>query len=332
MRETALAVALFAAFPVTALSAESCTETCTETCTGDKCRDTGELTLSLGGEVSLKLVPIPAGQITLGIPDAERRRAGGLPRVEATIDEGLFMGRCEVTRRQFARFVADACYKTDAEKLGRGYGWNGEIWDEFDDVDWRHPGFEQTDDHPVTCVSWNDAVAFCEWLGKKTGKQVRLPREAEWEHACRAGTTTKYAWGDNPHEGKGWCNVADLTAKKTFDNWEVFKFEDGYLFTAPVGTYRANAWGLHDMHGNVWEWCQDKHILVESDEPFDDRYPSGDTLRNLRGGSWLSSTARCRSGLRAGCPPLGWHCDFITGFRVVISKPWQPVEEEGETP
>ena len=107
-------------------------------------------------------------------------------------------------------------------------------------------------------VSWNDAVAFCKWLSKKEGKTYRLPTEAEWEYACRAGTTTRYYSGDDPETLAKVGNVADAAFKAKFPDWEyTIKANDGYVFTAPVGKFKPNAFGLYDMHGNAWQWCAD---------------------------------------------------------------------------
>ena len=107
-------------------------------------------------------------------------------------------------------------------------------------------------------VSWNDAVAFCKWLSRKEGKTYRLPTEAEWEYACRAGTTTRYYSGDDPETLAKVANVADATAKAKFPDWKwTIKASDGYVFTAPVGQFKPNAFGLYDMHGNAWQWCAD---------------------------------------------------------------------------
>ena len=123
---------------------------------------------------------------------------------------------------------------------------------------WRNTGFEQTDEHPVVNVSWNDAVAFCKWLSKKEGKTYRLPTEAEWEYACRAGTTTRYYSGDDPETLAKVGNVADAALKAKFPDWKyTIKASDGYVFTAPVGKFKPNAFGLYDMHGNAWQWCAD---------------------------------------------------------------------------
>src|SRR5262249_19167843 len=134
-------------------------------------------------------------------------------------------------------------YKTDAEKDGGGgLGLNAaRNWQQKPEYTWRNPGWEQTDRHPVVNVSWNDAVAFCDWLSAKEGKQYRLPTEAEWEYSCRAGTTTRFHSGDD-----------EASLKKVANYWD-----SGPGTTRAVGELQANAFGLHDMHGNVWEWCQD---------------------------------------------------------------------------
>jgi formylglycine-generating enzyme required for sulfatase activity len=121
-------------------------------------------------------------------------------------------------------------------------------------------------------VDWNDARAFCDWLSKKSGQAVRLPTEAQWEYACRAGTNTIYAWGDNPDDGKGWANCADQTLKKKMDATPAFAFftwDDGFVYTSPVGTFKANAFGLHDMIGNVWQWCDDSFGAYDKDAAID---------------------------------------------------------------
>ena len=139
-----------------------------------------------------------------------------------TISKPFYMGVTHVTVDQFAAFVKDSGYKTDAEKDGWSVGF--EIKDgkidvkKVDGCSWRNPSFDQKGDHPVVQVSWNDAKAFCDWLSKKSGKTVGLPTEAQWEYACRAGTKTAYPWGDNPDDGKGWANCADQSLKKKIPN------------------------------------------------------------------------------------------------------------------
>src|SRR5262249_55819322 len=156
-------------------------------------------------------------------------------------------------------------YETEAEKDGMGgCGYNAvtRVFEgKLPEYSWRNPGFTQTDEHPVVNVSWHDASAFCDWLSKKEGKTYRLPTEAEWEYSCRAHTATRFYAGDSEKTLQRIANIADqsLKGKLNPDFWKEFVGEwnnawsDGYPFTAPVGKFESNAFGLHDMHGNVWE-------------------------------------------------------------------------------
>ena len=150
-------------------------------------------------------------------------------------------------------------------------------------------------------VSWNDAVAFCKWLSRKEGKNYRLPTEAEWEYACRAGTTTRYYSGDDPETLAKVANVGDATAKAKYPTWKwTIKASDGYVFTAPVGQFKPNAFGLYDMHGNAWEWCSDWYYVgYYRNSPVDDP-PVANTLdlRVLRGGSFGEWPGGSRSANR----------------------------------
>jgi formylglycine-generating enzyme required for sulfatase activity len=281
------------------------------------------ITVKLSDTESMKLVKIPAGKFTMGSPTTEKHRTRDKresPQREVTISKAFHMGVCEVTRGQFAAFVKETNYATQAEKEGWTYAWNGRLWDKVAGASWRKVGFEQTDEHPVLCVTFDDAVAFCRWMSEKTSKAVRLPTEAQWEYACRAGTQTAFAWGDNWDDGKGHANTSDATAKKRFRGWRSFIWEDGYVFTSPVGTYKANAFGLHDMHGNAWEWCADwyQKDYYNTGPNVDPTGPTRGSTRVLRGGGWMSSPPRCRSAGRTGIGLRGSYCDLIPGFRIVI--------------
>jgi formylglycine-generating enzyme required for sulfatase activity len=242
------------------------------------------------------------------------------PQHRVRITRPFYLGTTEVTVGQFRRFIDANRYRTEAERKGKGgRGWNEERarFDVDPKYTWRYPGFPQTDEHPVTNVSWNDAMEFCEWLGSNDGKVYRLPTEAEWEYACRAGTTTPYSSGADPETLALVGNVADGTARAKFPNWTTtIAARDGHLFTAPVGQFRANAWGLHDMHGNVWEWCQDgydnRYYLQSpvADPPGPNRAPS----RVCRGGSWADDPRYTRSARRAPVKPDD--CYYDRGFRV----------------
>ncbi len=243
-----------------------------------------------------------------------------LPRHRVRITRPFYLGMHEVTVGQFRKFVQETGYRTEAETDGKGgWGYNAEKnkLERSPKYTWRDPGFPQTDDHPVVNVSWNDAQAFCRWLSRKEGVTYRLPTEAQWEYACRAGTTTRWYHGDNAEGLAQVGNVADqaLTRIDPFIFWAI-SANDGFVFTAPVGQFRANAFGLYDMHGNVWEWCQDWY-----DAEFYSRSPLEDPVNNrtgksrvLRGGSWLDVPWGTRSANRYRVTPVSRY--LPVGFRV----------------
>jgi formylglycine-generating enzyme required for sulfatase activity len=272
----------------------------------------------------MKLVQIPAGKFTMGSPETEKDRFNDEPQHEVTISKPFYMGVTHVTVDQFAAFVKDSGYKTEAEKDGWTFGFeikDGKIgFKKMDGCSWRKASFDQKGDHPVVQVSWNDAKAFCDWLSKKSGKTVVLPTEAQWEYACRAGTKTAYPWGDNPDDGKGWANAADQSIKKKIPNqkgWTFFSWDDGYVFTSPVASFKANAFGLYDMNGNAWQWCQDRYGDYEKGAATDPTGAATGALRVLRGGSWIDDPWSCRSAVRGGDAP-GSRYDYI-GFRVAVA-------------
>jgi len=297
-----------------------------------------ERVVDLGGGVKMGLVLIPAGTFTMGSTGADIKAvvakwpdtkeeflANEKPAHKVTISKSFHMGKYEVTVGQFRRFVEATGYKTDAEKgtLFKGAfvvaDGPGKL---AGDASWRNPYFKQSDEHPVVCVSWDDARALVDWLNatdkaKPAGSTYRLPTEAEWEYGCRAGTTTWYQWGDDPDKGKGWCNAGDLTAKKTFPDWTVFNWDDGYLYTAPVGSFKANAFGLHDMHGNVLEWCGDWYGPYKEGDQTDPTGSGEGEFRVVRGGSWYLYPWNLRSALRLGDHPVNRYS--VIGFRVVLA-------------
>ena len=246
-----------------------------------------QIAVDLGGGVKLKMVLIPAGEFKMGSGESAEATAaffnktygdtldagacpGEQPLHRVRITLAVLPGAYHVTRGQFRRFVSDTGYKTDAEKGDEqgAFGWNPKtrVYGFSKDYSWRNAGYEQTDEHPVVNVGWNDAAAFCRWLSRKEGKTYRLPTEAEWEYACRAGTTTRYFSGDDPETLAKVGNVADacLRANLPYANWLLatggaIKASDGYVFTAPVGSFRPNPFGLYDMYGNAWQWCSDRY-------------------------------------------------------------------------
>jgi formylglycine-generating enzyme len=164
-------------------------------------------------------------------------------------------------------------------------------------------------------------VAFCKWLSRKEGKTYRLPTEAEWEYACRAGSKTRYYYGDDPEALAKCANVADGAAKAKFPNWkQTITASDGYVFTAPVGQFKPNAFDLYDMHGNVWQWCEDQF-----DGDYYEKSPTDDpknlgtgTVRAIRGGAWFMQPRFVRSAARLGADSDAR--DVTLGFRVAVVK------------
>ena len=293
--------------------------------------------------IGLQFASIPAGEFTMGSNEtaADLRAAGFVipdgydPSTEAparTVVMSAFrLQTTEVTRGQFREFVRSTGYRTDAEKDGKGgWGYNQqtESYEQAPQYNWQNTGFPQTDNHPVVNVSWNDAVAFCDWLteqSKTRGEQVRylLPTEAQFEYALRAGARTRFATGDSPQSLRGAANVQDASFERKFPNanyekYPSFQFDDGAAFTAVVGSYQKNAFGLYDMHGNVWEWCRD---------PYDAKYysrapdqdppgPSSGSSRVLRGGSWGFVPYSVRCADRDNSTP--GNRDNDSGFRVLL--------------
>jgi formylglycine-generating enzyme required for sulfatase activity len=273
--------------------------------------------------LSMKFTRIKAGEFLMGSPDTDKDAYDDeKPQHRVRITRPFYLGVHEVTRGQFRRFVDDSGYQTEAEKDGKGgWGWN-EAANKFEQAPrytWRDPGFEQTDEHPVVNVSWNDAVAFAEWLGKKEGKTYRLPTEAEWEYACRAGTTTRYFPGDDAEALAEVGNVADATAREKYPDWKnTIASRDGFVYTSPVGHYPPNAWGLHDMHGNVREWCWDwcGGDFYKSSRVDDPAGPFQAAYRVIRGGSWDCDPRYCRSAHRSRSAPDSR--GYYLGFRLAL--------------
>ena len=258
-------------------------------------------------DISFNLIRIDPGTFIMGSEHKYVDRykwTYEMPQHKVTIDYGYYMGTTEVTLEQFGFFVAETGYVTDAEKEGwifnadKEKGWHDAICQ-----DWRFPGIIQTEDEPVTHIGWYDAIAFCQWLSDKTGRDVRLPTEAEWEYACRAGTTGDYA--GNLGE-MAWCRWTSDTLFRTY----------------PVAQKKPNPWGLYDMHGNVWEWIQDMwHPGIEGaptdgsarlDSPY--RFNHGIT----RGGSSNNPSWLLRSYIRMRTQ-LGCRIHFNNGFRIAMS-------------
>jgi formylglycine-generating enzyme required for sulfatase activity len=173
-------------------------------------------------------------------------------------------------------------------------------WKHRPESSWENPGFVQTGSHPVTCTSWDDAKAYAAWLSAKTGHRYRLPSASEWEYAARAGGEADHPWNS---DGSGACasaNVADQSAARRFPGWAVFGCDDGYIYTAPVGSFKASAFGLNDMLGNVFQWTEDCWHEDYKGAPIDgSARTDGDCSEHeLRGGSWFTTPVFVRAGYR----------------------------------
>jgi formylglycine-generating enzyme required for sulfatase activity len=165
---------------------------------------------------------------------------------------------------------------------------------------WKDPGFVQTGAHPVTCVSWNDAKAYASWLSTKTGHGYRLPTASEWEYAARTGGGAVQPWKPDGSDACANSNVADASAAHRYPGWDVFACDDGYVNTAPVGSFKTSAWGLNDMLGNVFQWTEDCWSPDYTDAPADGsaRVDGDCSEHELRGGSWFSTPAYVKANYR----------------------------------
>ncbi len=234
-----------------------------------------EMNLDCGGGVMMRVVRLPAGTFLMGSPTTELdRESNEGPMHQVTLSQPFYMGVYEVTQAQYQAVVgSNPSYFTSS-------------------------GLEA----PVERVSWHSAVAFCNALSQRTGRAVTLPTEAQWEYACRAGSTTRFYYGDD-------LNYSLLSNYAWY--W------DGTYGTHPVGQKTPNAWSLYDMHGNVWEWCADRYGLYASANIVDPQGPQTGSYRVLRGGVWNFTARYCRSAIRLRDGPgiTGWGY----GFRVVVA-------------
>lgn len=243
------------------------------------------------GSQGPEMVVIPAGEFQMGSPSSEVGRYSDEPTRAVRIEKSFAIGKYEVMFHEYDRFAT-----ATGKPLPADHGWG-------------------RGRRPVINVDWRNAVAYAEWLSQQTGQRYRLPTEAEWEYAARAGTTTSRYWGDDPNEGCAYANAADLDGRKVFVGWTVMQCHDGQVYTAPVGNYRNNEFGLYDMAGNVLEWtCSiyDKESKAPAQRC---QEPGSDQEMVVRGGSWSDEPRNVRSADRHRSRPE--FRDYFLGFRLV---------------
>ena len=293
----------------------------------EKPRPGTQYTFDLGHGLGLDLTYVPGGNFRMGNrlrPDEIVRHWGGKVEwysnadpIHEVILPGFWTGSYAVTNVQFMRYVTE----TGQEPEDGAHGWDIEKneWAYMPDLSWNRTQWPWRDDNPVVCVSWNDAQGFCKWLKQKTGLPWSLPAESQWEYACRGGTDTVFFWGDDPAGGDGYLNAADEMGAPGGAAWDApFPFKSRYQWVAPVGSCKPNSFGLHDMLGNVLEWCQDDWHDDYRGGPSDGSAWAGGSgsFRVCRGGSWSDSPRDCRCAIRGRLEP-GSRGDDL-GFRVVL--------------
>jgi len=248
-----------------------------------------------------ELVLVPAGSTGMQVTIADVTR-----QLTFRFDKPLAVARFEVTRGQFGAFVRE----TGRTGLAGCHARKPE-WGLNPALSWENPGITQQDDHPVVCVSFQDATAYAEWLSARSGQRYRLPSDAEWHHLAVAE-----AW--RLEDAESYCrlgNGADLTAREANPDWQAATCRDGFAETAPVGRFGAGPWGLHDLNGNVWEWVS----TCAPDPTPDAVFPPTNCLpgapRLLRGGSWADAPRLRQLDSRVISAPT--IRDQVAGFRLV---------------
>jgi sulfatase modifying factor 1 len=266
-----------------------------------------------------EMVALAAGEFMMGSPEDERgrRNVEGLPR-RVVIGRPIAIGKFEVTVDQFSAFVTETGMMAGNQcHTIVNLDGNAGVWGP-PQASFRQPGFEVTGSQPVVCISWHEAQAYAAWLSRRTGKPYRLPTEAEWEYAARAGTRTTYSYGDDETTLCAYARFADLDSRFGWRN--TCRSNTTTHGPLPVGTLKPNPWGIFDMHGNAWEWVEDCWTPNASEIPTDGSafsHPGSCEIGVVRGGSWAAGAPRNRSASRWSTVAAS-HFQH-TGFRVALS-------------
>ncbi|MEO0003265.1 MAG: hypothetical protein RLZZ22_957 [Pseudomonadota bacterium] len=313
------------------------------------CSGLGKRTAPAGhvNSLGMRFVWIPAGEFLMGSDETPERLARDFPAYErqrllqlsdeqpvhrVRISQPFWLGQHEVTVGQFRAFLRASGHVPESVADGTGgYGYRPDYdpastarGDAFEGRDprysWDNPGFAQSDQSPVLNVTWNDAVALARWLSRQENRVYRLPTEAEWEYACRAGSQTRYHQGDDPQSLTRVANVFDADARPYWPRWQAQALagSDGHASSAPVGSLAPNAFGLHDMLGNAWEWVADWHdpqYYAKSPDA-DPQGPEDGEVRVRRGGSWHSWALYARCSFRNWNTPQTRYT--LVGLRLLL--------------
>ncbi|HYG78076.1 MAG TPA: SUMF1/EgtB/PvdO family nonheme iron enzyme [Planctomycetota bacterium] len=264
-----------------------------------------EITLDVGNGVKMEFVLIPAGEFMMG---SDTGGANEKPVHRVSISRPFYLAKYETTVAQFKTFANGARFQSHAEKLGYSYTMKDGQWQKVEGLNWRTPGFEQGDDSPVISLTWTDVTEYCKRVSRLRKIQFRLPTEAEWEYACRAGTSTVFNNGNSKEDLKEAAWIGENSSGRT----------------QPVGRKKPNAWGLYDMHGNAREWVSDHYsenwyAQSTTMDPKGPPHANAGDERVMRGGGWIDDYNECRSTYRwnYSAVGLGTHC----GFRCVLEVP-----------
>lgn len=272
-----------------------------------------------------EMVIIPAGSVMIGSYETEAYwRKRERPRQKATIAKPFAMAKTETTLASFRKFMAETnhaqppmVYKGETFE-GCNY-FDGTRYGYVRNHNWNNPGYPQRENAPVVCVSWADAAAFAKWVSQKAGRTYRVPSSVEFEYAMRAGSETPWTWGTDPSKACEYANIGDQTFGRAYPLRDTFNCNDGYQYATRVGQYKANAFGLHDMLGNAWEWSNDCWHEDLTNAPLDgsswlEEDGGQCTVRTPKGGGWTSAPSWARASARS--PDGHQYRSFMLGFRL----------------